>query len=575
MSSAYDNIPKKFKPIFFLKCVYLTAFLVIFLRHEFYFSRRVKMKKCISQILILASFTIWFAACGAVQHYDILIKGGTVIDGLGQPGFLADVGIRGDRIEYIGKKKRISGTTIIDGFGLVVAPGFIDIHTHCDRGILGQPDNKNYILQGVTTVIGGNCGGSPLSIEEYFDLVNTKSISTNLAVYIGHNTIRQKVMGLEDRAPTAEELSKMENYVQQAMKDGALGLSTGLGYTPGLFSQTEEIIALNKIVGEYDGLYASHIRDQGLGMYESVEETIRIGREGGTRVQISHLKLSIDKLWGETDQLYQVIAKAREEGVEVYSDEYPYIAASTGLSVIFPPWSLSGGKLNEHLQNPETRERLKKEMFHFGRMKTYRDRDMLSALQIASFRSNPEYEGKNLREILVLRENDPTLENGAELVMEMQSKGGASCVFFLMDEEDVAAIMKYPFNMIGSDGGVTRFGRGIPHPRSYGTFPRVLGKYVREDKRLALEEAIYKMTGLPAKSLRFEERGVLAPQKLADIVVFDPETISDLATFDNPHQYPTGIKHVFVNGIITIRDGTLTENRGGRVIYGPGKVSSD
>ncbi len=533
------------------------------------------MKNNISQIFILALLTIGFAACEAVQHYDILIKGGTVIDGQGKPGFLADVGIRGDRIEYIGTKKKTSGTTIIDATGLVVAPGFIDIHTHCDRGILGQPDNKNYILQGVTTVIGGNCGGSPLSIKEYFDQLNTKSISTNIAVYVGHNTIRQKVMGQEDRTPSAEELSKMENYVHQAMKEGALGLSTGLGYTPGMFSKTEEIIALNKVVGNYNGMYASHIRDQGLGMFESVEEAIRIGREGGTRVQISHLKLSIDKLWGETEPLFQIIEEARKAGIEVYSDEYPYIAASTGLSVIFPAWSLSGSKLNDYLQNPATREKLRKEMFHTGRMKTYRDRDMLSALQIASYRNNPEYEGKTLREILVLRENEPTLENGAELVMEMQSKGGASCVFFLMDEKDVAAIMKYPFNMIGSDGSVARFDRGVPHPRSYGTFPRVLGKYVREDNRLTLEEAINKMTALPAKSLRFEDRGVLSPYKAADLVVFDPETIIDLATFDKPHQYPTGIKIVIVNGIITVRDGTLTENRGGRAIFGPGKVSFD
>ncbi len=533
------------------------------------------MRKRLSQVLIGAFFTILFAGCGTVQHFDILIQGGTVVDGQGKPGFLADVGISGDRIEYIGKKKKNTGTTIIDATGLVVAPGFIDIHTHCDRGILSQPDNKNYILQGVTTVIGGNCGGSPLSIKDYFEQVKTKAISTNIAVYIGHNTIRQKVMGLEDRAPTAEELLQMKDYVHQAMKDGALGLSTGLGYTPGLFSKTEEIIMLNSVVGEYSGMYASHIRDQGLGMYESVEEAIRIGREGGTRVQISHLKLSTDKLWGETKQLHSIFDKAIQEGVEVYSDEYPYIAASTGLSVIFPPWSLSGGKLKEYIQNPDTKERLKKEMFHTGRMKTYKDRDMLSALQIASYRSNPEYEGKTLREILILRGENPTLENGAELVMEMQSKGGASCVFFLMDEDDVATIMKYSFNMIGSDGGVIRFERGVPHPRSYGTFPRVLGKYVREDKHLSLEEAIHKMTALPAKSLRFEDRGVLAPQKLADVVVFDPKTVKDLATFDNPHQYPTGIEVVIVNGVITVQDGTFTETRGGRAIFGPGKISSN
>ena len=535
----------------------------------------IKMKTKLSLLLILSFLSIWFIACGSALHFDILITGGTVIDGLGQSGFSADIGITGDRIEYIGKKKKVTGTTTLDATGLVVAPGFIDIHTHCDRGLLNQPDNKNYILQGVTTVIGGNCGDSPLDIKDYFDQVDTKAISTNIAIYVGHNKIRMNVMGLEDRAPTADELAQMEGYVHQAMKDGALGLSTGLGYTPGMFSETEEIISLNKVVGDYDGMYASHIRDQGMGMFTSVEEAIRIGREGGTRVQISHLKLSIDELWGETDQLYGIIEKARQEGVEVYTDEYPYVAASTGLSIIFPPWSLSGGRLKEHMENPDTRNRLKKEMFHFGRLKTHRDRDMLSAVKIASYRDNPEYEGKTLRDILLLRGIEPTLENGAELVMEMQSQGGASCVYFLMDEADVTAIMKYPFNMIGSDGSITRFERGIPHPRSYGTFPRVLGKYVREDKSLSLEEAIHKMTALPSQSLRFENRGIIAEQKFADLVVFDPETIKDTATFDKPHQYPIGIKHVLVNGIITVQDGALTDGRGGRIIFGPGRTDSD
>jgi len=533
--------------------------------------REIVMVKNGIKMIVVSAVICLAIACTAPQQFDILITGGAVIDGSGQPGFDADIGIRDDVIVYIGNKRKTTGTKTIDASGLVIAPGFIDIHTHCDRGILGQPDNKNYILQGVTTVIGGNCGGSPLDIKDFFEKAEDAPLATNIAVYIGHNTIRQQVMGQDDRPPSAEELSKMEGFVHQAMKDGALGLSTGLGYTPGMFADSDEIIALNRVAGEYGGLYASHIRDQGLGMFDSVEEAIRIGREGGTRVQISHLKLSIDKLWGETAQLRRIIDQAREEGIEVYSDEYPYIAASTGLSVIFPEWSLADGKLGENIRNPETRERLKTEMFHTGRMKTYKDRDMLASVQIASYRGNPEYEGKTLREILILRGDEPSLENGAELVMEMQ---GASCVYFLMDEADVASIMNFPFNMIGSDGSVVRFGRGVPHPRSYGTFPRVLGTYVREEKHLRLEEAVRKMTGLPAESLRFDDRGLIGELKKADLVIFDPETVGDRATYDAPHQYPTGISYVIVNGTVTVEQGELTAERGGRALYGPGKSLS-
>jgi N-acyl-D-amino-acid deacylase len=306
-------------------------------------------------------------------------------------------------------------------------------------------------------------------------------------------------------------------------------------------------------------------------MYDSLEEAVEIGRKGGTRVQVSHLKLSLDKIWGETDKLDALFQKAIKEGVEIYSDEYPYIAASTSIGAIFPSWSLEGGKLQTHLKDPESRTRIKKEFFSTGRMKSYRNRDMLAAIQIASYRADSSFEGKNLREILENRGVDSTLENGAELVMEIQSKGGASCVFFLMDEKDVKAIMNLSFNMIGSDGGVVTFGRGVPHPRSYGTFPRILGKYVREEKALDLETAIHKMTALPAKSIRLKDRGILKKGMFADIVVFDPEEVKDTATYDAPHQYPEGILHVVVNGAHTIANSQLTENRAGRPLRGPGQ----
>jgi N-acyl-D-amino-acid deacylase len=504
------------------------------------------------------------------QKFDIVIVNGTVIDGTGEKGYKADVGITGDRITAIGDLKKAAAQKTIDAKDLVISPGFIDIHTHCDRGILRQPENKNYILQGVTTVVGGNCGGSPLDMKAFMVKVTEKIPSTNIAVLIGHNTVRQKVMGMEGREPTPEELKQMENLVDEAMKDGAIGLSTGLGYAPGMFSKTDEVIALNKVAGKYGGMYASHIRDQGLGMYDSLEEAIEIGRKGGTRVQVSHLKLSLDKIWGEAAKLDAVFQKAIKEGIEIYSDEYPYVAASTSIGAIFPSWSLEGGKLQAHLKDPGSRARIKKEFFSTGRMKSYRNRDMLAAIQIASYRAEPSYEGKNLREILEKRGVEPNLENGADLVMEIQSKGGASCVFFLMDEKDVMEIMNLPFNMIGSDGGVVPFGRGVPHPRSYGTFPRVLGKYVREEKALSLETAIHKMTELPAKSIRLKERGVLKKGMFADIVVFDPESVKDTATYAAPHQYPLGILHVLVNGAHTVENRRLTENLAGRPLYGPG-----
>jgi len=522
--------------------------------------------RMLSVMLVVSLITI---NCGQKQ-YDILILNGSVIDGSGKKAFQSDIGISGDKIIALGDLKDESASTIIDADGLVVAPGFIDIHTHCDRGILKMPDNENYIYQGVTTVVGGNCGGSPGNLKEFFSEVKEVRPSTNIAVLVGHNTVRREAMGLSDREPTDEELSKMKLLVKQAMQDGAIGLSTGLGYTPGMYSKTEEIIELNKVIGEYGGIYASHIRDQGLKMYDSVEEAIRIGEEGGTRVQISHLKLSIDKYWGEADKLAKIVQDARDRGLEVYTDQYPYIAASTSLTIIFPAWSLADGKLKERLQYPGLREKIKKEVFTFGRMKTYRHRDMLSVIQICSYKPDPSFEGKNLRQILEMRGIQPTRDNAVELAIEIIENGGASCVFFFMDEGDVADIMKQQYNMIASDGSVIQYGKGVPHPRSYGTFPRVLGKYIRNDNIMPLETAIYKMTSLPAQSLRYTDRGLIEVGKKADIVVFDKEEISDKATFQAPHQFSVGVNYVIVNGTLTVKDGKLTGKRSGLPLYGPG-----
>ncbi len=528
------------------------------------------------KILLTLVITVFFVftGCGE-QSFDLLIRDGIIIDGSGKEKFKADMGIAGDRITAVGDLQNAIAVKTIDAEGLIVAPGFIDVHTHCERGLPAIPSNENYIKQGVTSVVGGNCGGSPLDLDKYFTLIESKSVSTNIAVLIGHNTVRAKVMGMVDREPTDDEMEEMKILIDKAMIDGAVGFSTGLGYLPGMFSKTEEIIELNKVVGKYDGIYASHIRDQGLGMYESVIEAVRIGEEGGTRVQVSHLKLSIDKFWGETEKLDKVFREALGRGVEVYSDEYPYVAGNTSLSAVFPPWSLAGGKLLENLKDPEKREKIRDDFFETGRMKTYRDRDMLSAIQIANYRKDPGFEGKNLREILEMRGKEPNRQNGVELAMEIVESGDASCIFFLMDERDVGKIMNYPYNMIASDGGVIRHGQGVPHPRSYGTFPRVLGKYVRNEKVLSLEDAVYKMTSLPAKAFRFKDRGLLKKNHYADIVIFDKDKVIDTATFKDPHQYPMGISYVLVNGVVTVAEGELTGNYGGSPLYGPGKVSEN
>ncbi len=525
-------------------------------------------------ILCLVILFLILPGCSR-EHFDLLIQNGYIIDGTGKPAYQADIGITGDKIISIGNLKNAEAAEIIDASGLIVSPGFIDVHTHCETGLLASPSNKNYILQGVTTVIGGNCGGSPMDLDIYFQNTAKITPSTNIAVLIGHNSIRGKVMGYGNRKPSADELEQMKKYVEQAMKAGAMGLSTGLGYIPGMFAETEELIELNKVAGMYNGIYASHIRDQGHGMYESVNEAIRIGEEGGTGVLVSHLKLSIDKLWGETGKLNKIFEDATARGVELYSDQYPYIAGSTSLGSQFPPWSLAGGKLLENLKDPKKRAGIKKELFTSGRMKSYTNRDMLSAIQIAAYGPKKDYEGKTLKQILESRGKRPTRENGAELAIEIVENGDAMCVFFLMDEKDISVIMNFPYNMICSDGFVAAYNEGIPHPRLYGTYPRVLGKYVREEKVLSLESAIYKMTALPAKAFKIKNRGVIAEGNFADITVFNKETVIDKATYSNPHQYPEGIPHIIVNGVLTVKEGKPTGKFGGKAIYGPGKTETN
>jgi N-acyl-D-amino-acid deacylase len=506
------------------------------------------------------------------QNYDIIIKGGKVVDGSGNPWYPADIGFRDGKIAAIAPSlDEGEAGQILPARGMVVAPGFIDVHTHVDSGILETPSVENYISQGVTTVVGGNCGGHEYPLDEFFAAAG-KGISLNIAMLAGHNTIRREVMGLKMEAPTAEEMSRMKSLLNQEMRSGAIGLSTGLAYLPGVYSATDEIIELAQAVAPYDGLYASHIRNQAEDISGAIEEAIAIGEANGIRVLISHIKLADETIWNRPELVTGPVEEARGRGLEVYLDQYPYTATSSGFTSSFPQEIFEGGreKFLERLNNPVTYEQVKTHIIE-RRLTSQRGINKLQGIIIAGCKAFPEYEGKNLEEILRLRKKEPSIENAADLIIDFEKAGGASAVFFQMDEADVERLMRLPYLMIGSDGSTQVRGRGFPHPRSYGTFPRVIGRYVREKGVLRLEEAIRKMTSLPAQVLRLKDRGRIREGMWGDVVVFDPETLEDTATFEDPHQLSRGLAFTLVKGQVVFAEGKWTGRLPGRPLYGKGK----
>ena len=523
-------------------------------------------------VFILPGFFLFTASCSRMRRYDVVILNGTVISGDGNPWYKADIGIQGERIACIGKLKQKKARCIIDVEGLIVCPGFIDIHTHADENIGKIPTADNYLLQGVTTVVGGNCGGHEFPLNTLFKKIERQGTAVNFCSLVGHNTIRQEVMGLKMADPTPDEMERMKELIRQEMRAGGLGLSTGLAYMPGTYAKTEELIELAGAVAPYDGFYASHIRNQGEGIAGAIEEAIRIGEENGIRVQISHVKLASDPVWGKLDMITAPIEKARARGMEVTMDQYPYTATSSGFDSSLPAWCLEGGHeaFLKRLEDPENYQKIEKEVIR-KRLTSSRGIDRLKTIYIASYEKDPSFEGKNLAEILALQGKKATVENGAGLIIEIQKNGGASGVFFQMDESDVEKIMALDYTMIGSDGSIVEYGKGVPHCRSYGTFPRVISQYVLKRHVLPIEEAVRKMTALPAQTLRLTERGVIKKGMYADIVVFDPKTIHDTATYQKPHQYPSGIRYVIVNGRMAAENGKPTGIFPGKVLYGPGK----
>ncbi len=506
----------------------------------------------------------WFASAAHAATYDLVIRHARVADGTGNPVYFADIAIQDGHIVALG---RVTGETKaeIDATGMIVAPGFIDVHTHADE-LADMPEAENFLRMGVTTVVAGNCGESASDVAKAFREVEAQRVCINFATLVGHGTVRGKAMGGSfNRPPTAEELENMRGLVEQAMKDGAVGLSTGLIYAPSVYGQTDEIIELAKVAARYDGIYATHQRDEGTGIIGSLDEIIRIAREAGIRAEVSHIKLGGEKAWGRAEEVLAHIEKARAEGLDITQDQYAYTASSTGMSQLIPDDALEGGReaFRKRLDDPAQKGKIVE-----GMREKIRDRgreDYAYAV-IASYRHDKSYNGLNIVEAAKKMRGADTLDDQIETILEIQRNGGASGVFHGMSEDDLQTFMRHPNTMVACDSGLRKLGEGVPHPRGYGDNARVLARYVRELKVLRLEDAIRKMTSLPATTFRLEGRGLLREGNCADLVVFDPEKVRDVSTFNDPHHYSEGFRHVLVNGVPVIKDDRLTGARPGKVL---------
>ena len=502
----------------------------------------------------------------------MIIRNARIVDGTGAPAYRGAVGIRGDTIIEIAPSIEGTAARIVDAGNQVVAPGFIDIHTHARRGIFEVPTADNYVRQGVTTLIEGPDGSSAVPLAPFLQKLEALQKSPNIGSFIGQGSVRSEVIGNVDRAATPEEIQRMQALVEQGMKDGALGLSTGLFYVPGTFTPTSEVIELAKVVARYGGMHKSHQRDDASKVLDSVRETIAIGEGGRLPTQVTHNKVIGKGNWGRSVEVLRLIDEARARGVDVTSDQYPYTASSTSVqSALLPAWALEGGRLEvaARLKDPATRAKVKQ-----GTLMMIRDErggGDPKNVQFASCGFDPALAGKTLADYMAQHNMGTTLEAAADATLQIVERGGCQGVFHAMSEEDVLRIMKHPATMIASDGEVPTFGRANPHPRSYGTFARVLGVYVREKQALTLEQAIHKMSAFPAARLRLNDRGILRPGMKADIAIFDPARVRDTATFEKPHAYAEGFSHVLVNGQVVYENGAMTAARPGRVLYGPGK----
>jgi N-acyl-D-amino-acid deacylase len=515
-------------------------------------------------------------AAAQATTYDLVLRNGRIVDGTGSPWYRADIAIRGDEIARIAPSITEPAGRVIDVAGQVIAPGFIDIHTHARRGIFDRPTADNYVRQGVTTLVEGPDGSSPVPLAPFLARLDSLPKSVNIASFIGQGSVRNAVMGDVDRRATPDELQRMRDLVEQGMKAGAFGLSTGLFYVPGTFTPTEEVIELAKVAGRFGGIHISHMRNEAAGVVTSVEETIRIGEEGGLPTQVTHHKIIGPGYWGRSTETLRLIEGARARGVDATIDQYPYTASSTSVhAALLPAWALEGGmeRARARLRDRATRARIRAESAQIIRLE--RGGGDPKNVVIARCEWDASLSGKNLGEVARLRGMEPTIENAAEAALWITERGGCQGIFHAIDENDLQRILRHPATMIASDGEIPEPGRGHPHPRSYGTFARVLGEYAREKQTLTLEEAVRKMSSYPAQRLGLVDRGVLRPGMKADIAVFDPARVRDHATFEQPHQYAEGFSFVLVNGQVVFEDGRMTAVRSGRVLYGGARVARE
>ena len=529
--------------------------------------------------------SVWLAAASlSAQDFDILIQNGRIADGTGNPSFLGDVGIKGGRIAGLGKLSGKTAARTIDAKGLVVAPGFIDMHNHSDEAILADGNAESMIRMGVTSMILGEGSSSAPTPEyprfrDYWAALLKRGVSTNIGSYVGSGLIYQNARGPKPGPATAAEVQKMRDLIQQAMEDGALGVSTSLHQTPGFWISTDELVEMATVSARNGGIYATHTRSEGEEVFESISEAIQIAKRSGTTVDLLHLKIAHHKLWGQMPELLGVIQNARKSGVDVEAHIYPYTAGqNAGLRNIIPPWAHEGGtaKMIERLKDPSLRPRLEKDITQ-GIPGWYNHYTAVgsdwSKIQIVST-ANPAYRnyvGKRVSE-LIADKGKPWLDVLFETLID--NNGAVPALYYHHTEPDMRAAMKAPFVSFGSDGSALTAdpagGRGLPHPRSFGTFARVMGHYVRDEKVITLEDAVRKASSHNAAKVRLFDRGLLRPGMWADVTVFNPDTIADKATYDNPYQYAVGVEYVLVNGKVVIDKGNHTGARPGAILYGPG-----